>query len=38
MAINRGYLKGLPGLTAQRARCHITINNASEKGHMDETH
>jgi hypothetical protein len=36
MAINRGYPKGSPGLTAQCAR-HITINNAIEKGHMDQT-
>jgi hypothetical protein len=36
-AINRGNLKRFPGLTAQRARHHITINNATEKGHMGQT-
>jgi hypothetical protein len=35
--INEGYLKGFPGLTAQGARLHITINNATVKGHMDQT-
>jgi hypothetical protein len=37
-AIKRGYLKGFPGLTAQRICCHIQINNATKKGHMDQTH
>jgi hypothetical protein len=32
MAITRGHL-----LTAQRAHHHITMNNATEKGHMDQT-
>jgi hypothetical protein len=36
-AINRGYLKGFPGLTAQCAHHHITINNATDKEHMDQT-
>jgi hypothetical protein len=36
-AINKGYLKGLPGLTAQRVHCHVQINNATKKGHMDQT-
>jgi hypothetical protein len=36
-AISRGYLQGFPGLTAQRTLRHITINNATEKGHMDQT-
>ncbi len=33
--INKGYLKGFPGLTSQRVHHHIKINNAMEKGHMD---
>jgi hypothetical protein len=36
-AINRGYFKGVPGLTSPRVSRHITINNATEKGHMDQT-
>jgi hypothetical protein len=36
-AINKGYLKGFPGLTAQQACHHITINDATVKGHMDQT-
>jgi hypothetical protein len=36
-AINKGYLKGFPGLTAQRVCGHIQINNATKKGHMDQT-
>jgi hypothetical protein len=36
-AINKGYLKGFPGLTAQRARRHIIINDATIKSHMDQT-
>ena len=36
-AINRGYLKGFPGLTSARVSRHITINDATEKGHMDQT-
>jgi hypothetical protein len=36
-AINKGYLKGFPGLTSQRVRCHIKINNAMEKGRMDQS-
>jgi hypothetical protein len=35
--INKDYLKGFPGLTAQRAHRHITINNATVKGQMDRT-
>ncbi len=35
--INRSYLKGFPGLTTQRACRHITIKDATEKGHMDQT-
>jgi hypothetical protein len=35
--INKGYLKGFPGLTSQRVRRHIEINNAMEKGHMDQS-
>jgi hypothetical protein len=37
-AINRGYLKGFPGLTSQHLHCHIKINNATKKGHMDQSH
>ncbi len=36
-AINKGYLKGFPGLTTQQACRHITINNATVKGHIDQT-
>jgi hypothetical protein len=36
-AINKGYLKRFPGLTAQHVCCHVQINNATEKGHMDHT-
>jgi hypothetical protein len=36
-AINKGYLKGFPSLTAQRVCCHVQINNATKKGHMDQT-
>jgi hypothetical protein len=36
-AINRGYLKGFPGLTSARVNRHVTINDATEKGHMDQT-
>jgi hypothetical protein len=36
-AINNGYLKGFPGLTADRVRRHVTINNATTMGHMDQT-
>jgi hypothetical protein len=36
-AINKGDLKGFPGLTAERACCHITINDATTKRHMDQT-
>jgi hypothetical protein len=37
-AINRVYLKGFPGLTSQRTCRHIKINNATKKGHMDQSH
>jgi hypothetical protein len=37
-AINKGYLKGFPSLTAQCIHRHVQINNATEKGHMDQTH
>jgi len=36
-AINRGYFTGFPGLTSARVSRHVTINNATEKGHMDQT-
>jgi hypothetical protein len=36
-AINKGYLKGFPGLTAQCVCCHVQINDATKKGHMDQT-
>jgi hypothetical protein len=36
-AINKGYLKGFPGLTSQRISCHIKINDDMEKGHMDQS-
>jgi hypothetical protein len=36
-AINKGYLKGFPGLTAQCVCHHVQINDATKKGHMDQT-
>jgi hypothetical protein len=36
-AINKGYLKGFPGLTAQHICRHVQINNGTKKGHMDQT-
>jgi hypothetical protein len=36
-AINKDYLKGFPGLTAQCVCRHIQINDATKKGHMDQT-
>jgi hypothetical protein len=36
LAIKAGYLKGFPGLTAARVRCHIDVNVASKRGHMDQ--
>jgi hypothetical protein len=36
-AINKGYLKGFPGHTAQCVCHHVQINDATEKGHMDQT-
>jgi hypothetical protein len=35
--INKGYLNGFPGLTAQRVRHYIQINNTTKKGRMDQT-
>jgi hypothetical protein len=37
-AINKGYLKGFPGFTAQCVHCHVQINDATKKEHMDQTH
>jgi hypothetical protein len=37
-AINKGYLKGFLSLTSQQIHHHIKINNAMEKGHMDQSH
>jgi hypothetical protein len=36
-AINKGYLKGFPGVTAQRVCWHIQINDVTKNGHMDQT-
>jgi hypothetical protein len=36
-AINKGYLKGFLGLTAQHMCRHVQINDATKKGHMDQT-
>jgi hypothetical protein len=36
LAIKAGYLKGFPGLTADRVRRHINVNVASERGPMDQ--
>jgi hypothetical protein len=36
-AINKGYLKGFLSLTAQRICHYVQINNATKKGHMDQT-
>jgi hypothetical protein len=35
-AINKGYLKGFPA-SSKQVSWHITINNATVKGHMDQT-
>jgi hypothetical protein len=36
-AINKDYLKGFLGLTALCICRHVQINNATKKGHMDQT-
>jgi hypothetical protein len=36
-AINKGYVKGFPGLTAQRTCHHVQINDVTKKGHMNQT-
>jgi hypothetical protein len=36
-AINKGYLKGFPDLTAQCVYPHIQIKDVTKKGHMDQT-
>ena len=36
-AINRGYFKGFLGLVSARVSRHVTINNETKKGHMDQT-
>jgi hypothetical protein len=36
LAIKAGYLKGFPGLTVDRVRCHIDVDVDSERGHMDQ--
>ena len=35
-AANRGYLKGLPGLTAEAINKNIGVEEATEMGHMRE--
>jgi hypothetical protein len=36
LALNAGYLKGFPGLTADRVRQHIDASVESKRGHMDQ--
>jgi hypothetical protein len=36
LALNAGYLKGFPGLTTDRVRCHINVSSESKRGHMDQ--
>jgi hypothetical protein len=36
LALNAGYLKGFPGLTANRVRHHINVSIESKCGHMDQ--
>ncbi len=36
LALNAGYLKGFPGLTADRVRRHINVSIKFERGHMDQ--
>jgi hypothetical protein len=36
LALNTGYLKGFPGLTANRVRRHINVSIESKHGHMDQ--
>ncbi len=36
LALNAGYLKGFPGLTANRVRRHINVSVKSKHGHMDQ--
>ncbi len=36
LALNAGYLKGFPGLTADRVCQHIDVSVESERGHMDQ--
>jgi hypothetical protein len=36
LALNAGYLKGFPGLTADRVRQHIDVSIESKRGHIDQ--
>jgi hypothetical protein len=36
LALNAGYLKGFPGLTADRFRRHIDVSVESKRRHMDQ--
>jgi hypothetical protein len=36
LALNAGYLKGFPGLTADRVPCHINVSIKSKHGYMDQ--
>jgi hypothetical protein len=36
LALTAGYLKGFPGLTADRVRCHIDVSSEYGRGHMDQ--
>jgi hypothetical protein len=36
LALIAGYLKGFPGLTADRVRRHIDVSDGSKRGHMDQ--
>ena len=35
-AINKGYLKGFPGLTTKQVNQHNIIDDATTKGHLDQ--
>jgi hypothetical protein len=36
-AIDKGYPKGIAGLTLHQVRQHIKVNNKIEKSHMDQS-
>jgi hypothetical protein len=36
LTLNAGYLKGFPGITADRVRQHLDVSVESKRGHMDQ--